>query len=72
METTTFAKQEADFEIENHGSIFLFRPLNDNASEHIRERTGEEAQWFGGALVVEHRYAKEMAENLYEAGFKLS
>jgi hypothetical protein len=59
----------SDFEIQNHGTIFLFVPLNDAADLHIRENVQDDAQWFGGALVVEHRYARDLAQQLTEAGF---
>lgn len=72
METTTFAAQEADFYVTNHSSIFLFRPLTKAAREHLEENVQEDAQWFGGALVVEHRYAEGLMHALCNEGFKLS
>lgn len=50
-----------DVEITNHGSIFLFQPLTDSAREWIEENVSEDAQWFGGALAVEHGYAADLA-----------
>ena len=72
MRAETFAAQEADFVISNHFSIFLFRPLTKAAREHLEENVQEDAQWFGGALVVEHRYAEPLMHALYNEGFKLS
>lgn len=62
---------DADFTIQNEGSIYLFRPLTPAAAAHIEENVSEEAQWFGGALVVEHRYAGDLAAQLQEEGFTL-
>jgi hypothetical protein len=62
---------EADFLIQNEGTIYLFRPMTAAAEEHLRDNVGEEAQWFGGALVVEHRYARDLAAALNEEGFTL-
>ena len=45
-----------DISIEEHGSIFLLRPLNEQASDWLHEHVAEDAQWLRGALVVEHRY----------------
>jgi len=63
---------EADFRIQNYGSIFLFDPQNATAEEHLRENVEEEALWFCGALVVEPRYASALAAALLTNGFKIS
>ena len=59
----------ADFVIHNEGTILLFRPLTDAAREWLKANVQEDAQWFGGALVVEHRYAGDLAVGLIKAGF---
>ena len=63
---------EPDFRIENHGSIFLFDPQNARGENHLRDNVNEEAQWFGGALVVEPRYAADLAEALQAEGFQIA
>lgn len=61
-----------DFLIENHGSIYLLRPTNDSAREFLAESVDpDNSQWFGGALVVEHRYIGPLVDNLREDGFVL-
>lgn len=58
-----------DVEVANHGSIFLFTPLTESGREWIDlhvEKT--ESQWFGGGLVVEHRYAENLAEGMIGDG----
>ncbi len=42
--------------IENRGSLFLARPAGDETRKHLEENVTAEAQWFGGALVVEPHY----------------
>jgi hypothetical protein len=64
--------QEPDFRIENHGSIFLFDPQNTGAENHLRENVSQEALWFGGALAVEPRYARDLATALQREGFQLA
>lgn len=59
----------ADFTIENHGSLFLFHPVTDTARDHLREHVSGDATWFGAALVVEPRYAHDLAAQLTEDGF---
>jgi hypothetical protein len=61
----------ADVTVENHGSIFLFRPMNDAARQHLEENVSDGAQWFGGALAVEPRYAGALAQALIEDGMEV-
>jgi len=62
---------EADFRIENHGSIFLLDPRNTTAETYLRDNVSEEALWFGGALVVEPRYAADLVQALQTEGFRI-
>ena len=57
------------FSIENHGSIVLVRPLTPDVNEWLEENTADEAQWFGGALVVEPRYLEPLVAGLIDEGF---
>lgn len=59
----------SDFQFENHGSICLLRPLNDEFREHIRDNVGDEAQFIGDALAVEPRYVQPLIEQLADNGF---
>jgi hypothetical protein len=45
-----------DFRCENHGSVFLLYPVTKLAHSWAREHLPEDAQHFGDAVVVEHRY----------------
>lgn len=58
-----------DFEIENHGGLFLLRPLKDAAREYLESIVSPEAQWWAGALVVEPRYIPPIAADLELQGF---
>jgi hypothetical protein len=44
-----------DFEVENHGSVFLLRPLSVSADLWVKDHIAEDAQTFGNAIVVEPR-----------------
>jgi hypothetical protein len=48
----------ADFAVENHGSIFLLQPLTPEAQVWIDEFIPEDAQYLGSAVAVEHRYSR--------------
>lgn len=58
-----------DVIIENHGSVFLFRPRTDTGRTWLKEHVAsEDWQWFGGALAVEPRYAGELVCGIEDAG----
>jgi hypothetical protein len=61
-----------DIQITNHGSIFLFAPLTNAASDWIDENVDPGAQWLGGSLAVEPRYASDLANGMADAGLDIS
>jgi hypothetical protein len=47
----------ADILVENHGSVFLLRPVSPVGQAWLQENVvGEESQHFGNAVVCEPRY----------------
>jgi hypothetical protein len=60
-----------DVSVRNEGSIFLFQPHTEAAKDWIAEHIPEDAQYFGTALVVEHRYAGDIAEGMKGDGLTL-
>ena len=63
--------QIPDFFVENHGSIFLLRPVTPAAFAWVSEHIPEEAQFFGEAVCVEHRYIAEIVEGIRESGLEV-
>ncbi len=57
----------ADAWVENHGTIFLVRPLTEPALAWLTEHT--DGTWFGNALAVEHRFVSDLVTGLRDAGF---
>jgi hypothetical protein len=57
-----------DFTVRNEGSIFLLYPNTRQARLHLFDNAGE-AQWFGEALAVEHRFIADLVGQLQENGF---
>lgn len=53
-------------QIENHGSLVLVRPLDEEAHTWLQENT--EGTWWGGALVVEPRYLEGLLAGMAECG----
>ncbi len=61
-------QRETDVRVENHGTIFVFQPLTAAAREWIDEHVGGETTWFAGGLVVEHRFARDLAQGMLDDG----
>lgn len=57
-----------DFTLENHGSVCLLRSHTVDGLAHVREHVAD-AMWWGDALVVEHRFAIDLALRLNEHGY---
>lgn len=59
-----------DFHVQNHGTIFTFHPLTPSAVEHLAENYSG-ATFLGDAIATEHRYARDVANELQNSGFNL-
>lgn len=57
--------------IRKSGTLYLFYPQTDLAKEWIEENVDPEAQYFGDALVVEHRYAWNLAQGMMVDGLDI-
>jgi hypothetical protein len=73
-----FRKEKAmnspDFSVENHGSIFLLRPLSVSAELWVHENIGKENgfQPYWPAVVIEHRYVGAILEGISSEGLAVS
>lgn len=63
-----FTDGRIDVRLEDHGTIFLFHPLTVDAHEWLLENVSDDAIYWGDALVVEHRYARQLAEGMKRGG----
>jgi hypothetical protein len=61
-----------DISIENHGSVFLFRINSPAAHAWVSENVQDDAQFFGDALVVEWRFARDLAAGMQADGLVLA
>jgi hypothetical protein len=66
------APPAADFVVSGGGSVYLIHPLTDDAKSHLLRVVGEEAQFFGDAVAVEHRYVADFVAALAEDGFAVA
>jgi hypothetical protein len=58
-----------DLVFENHGSLFLVRPVSKSAQLWLDENVGDEnTLTFAGAIVCEPRYVEAIAQGAIEAG----
>ncbi len=57
-----------DFLCENHGSIFLLRPISPAAFAWIKEHLPPDRITFGNAVVVEPRYVWAILVQLQDDG----
>jgi hypothetical protein len=68
------SRTELDFQLENHGSLFLLRPLSSAAKEWMQEHLPvdePETQFWGDAIVVELRYVTPTADGIIGDGLVL-
>ena len=71
---TTESKQHEitpDVSIENCGTLFLFRAETQLGREWINDHVPADATYWAGQLVVEHRYAYDLAQGMAADGLVL-
>lgn len=64
--------KQPDFEVQNEGSIFLLRPISSAARAWANEHLPADAQGFGFAYVVEHRYIADIVAGIQAEGLVVS
>lgn len=64
-------EHQPDVAVHNEGTLFLFRTLTDRARNWIAAHVQADALWFGDALVVEHRFAADLAQGMRDDGLLL-
>jgi hypothetical protein len=67
-------RTELDFKLENHGSLFLLRPLSSVAKDWMVEHLpmdNPETQFWGDAIVVEPRYVAPIVDGIIGDGLVL-
>lgn len=70
--SSAIVPETPDAPVYNAGTLFLLCPLTHRAKTWIDEHVEPDVQWFGSALVVEHRYAHGLAQGLIDAGLVLA
>ena len=62
----------SDFLCENHGSVFLLRPISPSALAWIEEHLPPDRITFGNAVVVEPRYVWAILVGIQDDGLAVS
>lgn len=57
-----------DFTVQDEGSIVLLTPETPAAKTWVAENIPDDAQRFGGAVVIEHRHAFDVLEGIINYG----
>jgi hypothetical protein len=60
-----------DVAIADEGSVVLFYLLSHDAERWVEDNVVGERQFFAGALVVEHRFASELARGMVRDGLRV-
>lgn len=59
-----------DFQVIEHGSVWAFTPLTDDARAWWNEHVDPDALQIAGSYAVEHRYAPDIAQAIIAEGFE--
>ena len=70
--TSGTSPTQPDFVCENHGSVFLLRPISPAAFYWIHENLPPDRQMFGNALAIDHNYVWAILDGIQEAGLVVS
>jgi hypothetical protein len=68
------SRTELHFKLENHGSLFLLRPLNSAAKDWMGEHVpidDPETQFWSDAIVIEPRYVATIVDGIIGDGLVL-
>lgn len=60
-----------DVVVTPHGTLVLFDLLTRAAERWVEDKVQWDAQWFGSSLVVEHRFAADLAQGMSDDGLRV-
>ncbi len=61
----------ADLLVHGGGSVYLLRPTSRQGSAWVDQNISPDAMWFGGAVVVEHRYIRDIVVGATREGLEV-
>ena len=63
--------KKVDVNVQRHSGLFLFIPNTKKAKDWIKENLPSDVMIFGYGVVVEHRYAGDIATGMQKDGLLL-
>ena len=63
--------EDGDYCIENHGSVFLAFPQNEDAKENLINNVSNEVPFLGDAMAVEPRFIADLVEIFNNEGWRI-
>lgn len=64
--------KRSDFTLRDEGTIFLLSPASASGWEWVEQFIPSNAQWWGVAVVVEHRYIEDIKAGIKRDGLTLT
>ena len=61
----------SDFQLTDHGSIWLLNPVTKAAQEWVADNIPDDAQRHGNAVAIEPRYVDNIVEGVSGAGLRV-
>ena len=70
---TVKTQPRVDFSLENHGSIFLLRPITAPAFQWVEDHIGRDNgfQPYWPNVVIEHRYVEAVVDGIQTSGLEV-
>ncbi len=65
------AHDMADLLVHGGGSVYLLRPISPVGVAWVHQNISPDATWFGGAVVVEPRYIRDIRRGATRDGLKV-
>ena len=63
--------EDGDYSIEDHGSVFLVFPQNEDAKENLINNVSNEVPFLGDAMAVEPRFIADLVEIFNNEGWRI-
>ena len=63
--------RRADLLVQGSGTVYLLRPVSRCGHSWVAEHIPSDATWFGGAVVVEHGYIRDIVVGATRDGLEV-
>ena len=71
MEAERLNMTPYDFRLQDEGTIVILHPCNDAAGDWLYEHVAE-PQWWGGGVVIEHRFVLDILQGIESDGLTVA